>query len=174
MGIPLCLVVVSSLGRKLFEALERLCIRASACRDQKWLPLLTYILLGNVLFIWVAAAIFGYIENWAYIDAVYYTFITLSTIGFGDFIPGKRSTTYQHRSATWCYAGPLFTKRTYVFLQDLAKSRNREIVCHNDHIARKFDRHIGNAAADAPFKFQSDWKSLNPNLASSRFYEISR
>ena len=33
-------------------------------------------------------------------------------------------------------------------------------------------RHLGSAAADVPVKFQSDWKSLNPNLAASRLHEI--
>ena len=28
------------------------------------------------------------------------------------------------------------------------------------------------AAAEVPAKFQSDWKSLNPNLAASRLHEI--
>ena len=30
------------------------------------------------------------------------------------------------------------------------------------------------AAAEVPAKFQSDWKSLNPNLAASRLHEILR
>ena len=32
----------------------------------------------------------------------------------------------------------------------------------------------GTAAAEVPAKFQSDWKSLNPNLAASRLHEILR
>ena len=30
------------------------------------------------------------------------------------------------------------------------------------------------SAAEVPAKFQSDWKSLNPNLAASRLHEILR
>ena len=37
-----------------------------------------------------------------------------------------------------------------------------------------FDRHLGSSAAEVPAKFQSDWKSLNPNLAASRLHEILR
>ena len=36
----------------------------------------------------------------------------------------------------------------------------------------KFDRHLGSAVADVPVEFQSDWKSLNPNLVASRFHDI--
>ena len=56
-------------------------------------------------------------------------------------------------------------KRTDALPQDLVRSRSREIGCYNDHIALKFE---SSAAVDAPIKYQSDWKSLNPNLASSR------
>ena len=38
----------------------------------------------------------------------------------------------------------------------------------------KFNRHLGSTAVKMPVKFQSDWKSWNPNLAVSRLREISR
>ena len=41
-------------------------------------------------------------------------------------------------------------------------------------IALKFDRHLGNAAAEVPVKFQSDCKILNPNLVASRLNKILR
>ena len=61
--------------------------------------------------------------------------------------------------------GPLFSKRTDVLPQDIVKSRSREIGCYNDRIALKFDSHLGSAA-------QSDWKSVNANLASSSLLDI--
>ena len=71
-------------------------------------------------------------------------------------------------------SGPLFTKRPDVLLQDLVKSRSREIGCYDGRIALQFDRHLGSAAADVPVKLQSYWKSLNPNLAASGLREILR
>ena len=65
-------------------------------------------------------------------------------------------------------------KTSYRKIQNLVKSRSREIGCYNDRIALKFDRHLGSAAAEVPVKFQSDWKSPNPNLAASRLHEIFR
>ena len=64
--------------------------------------------------------------------------------------------------------------RTDVLPQDLVKSRSHEIGCCNYRIAIKFYRHLGSAAAEVPVKFQSDWKSVNPNLAASRLHEILR
>ena len=69
-------------------------------------------------------------------------------------------------------SGPLFTKRLDVLPPNLVKSRSREIGCYNYRTALKLDRHLGSGAAEGPVKFQSDWKSLNPNLATSRLYEI--
>ena len=70
--------------------------------------------------------------------------------------------------------GRLFTKRIDVLPHDLVKSENREIGCYNNHITLKFDSHLGSVAADVPVKFQSDRKSLNPNLPPSGLHEILR
>uniref|UniRef100_A0A0N5A490 Ion_trans_2 domain-containing protein n=1 Tax=Parastrongyloides trichosuri TaxID=131310 RepID=A0A0N5A490_PARTI len=43
--------------------------------------LLLYIALGGVLF--------AILESWTYMDAFYYCFVSLTTIGFGDFVPER-------------------------------------------------------------------------------------
>ena len=42
-----------------------------------------------ILIIVIPAAGFADLEGWTYEDSVYFCFITLTTIGFGDFVPGK-------------------------------------------------------------------------------------
>ncbi|KAK7078823.1 hypothetical protein SK128_013851 [Halocaridina rubra] len=49
---------------------------------------LIYIAAGFVIFIFIPAVIFMTIENWTYLEGVYYCFITLTTIGFGDLATG--------------------------------------------------------------------------------------
>jgi len=47
-----------------------------------------YIILG--------AFLFKYSENWEPLVAAYFCFITLSTIGFGDYVPGTSLDVYTH------------------------------------------------------------------------------
>ena len=54
------------------------------------------------------------------------------------------------------------------------KSRSHEIGTLNCRIALKFDKHIGNTAAEVPVKFQSDQTILNTHLAATRLCEILR
>ena len=54
------------------------------------------------------------------------------------------------------------------------KSRSRAIGCYDDHVALEFNRRLDSAADEVTVEFQSDWKSLNPNLVASRLREILR
>uniref|UniRef100_A0A0N7ZAV4 Potassium channel domain-containing protein n=1 Tax=Scylla olivacea TaxID=85551 RepID=A0A0N7ZAV4_SCYOL len=48
-----------------------------------------YITLGFVVFIFLPAALLSSLEGWSYLTAVYYSYITLTTIGFGDYVTGN-------------------------------------------------------------------------------------
>merc|ERR1712066_1012388 len=43
--------------------------------------LLSYLVCGAILF--------AHWEDWTYLDGAYFCFISLMTIGFGDFVPGS-------------------------------------------------------------------------------------
>ncbi|EDW76975.1 uncharacterized protein Dwil_GK21143 [Drosophila willistoni] len=60
----------------------------------------SYILGGAVLFAaW---------ENWSYLDSAYFCFITLTTIGFGDFVPAKGVKDESEQSIAYCSLYLLF------------------------------------------------------------------
>ena len=63
---------------KLVEDLRLITIPVTTCL----LILISYIIFGAVLFAaW---------EGWNYMDGAYFCFISLMTIGFGDFVPGNK------------------------------------------------------------------------------------
>ena len=70
-----------------------------------------------------------------------------------------------------CFQGLYSLSGRMPLPQDLGKSRNRKIGCYNVRIILKCDRQRGNAAADVPVKFQSDWKSININRAALRLHK---
>lgn len=51
--------------------------------------ILMYLVPGFMMFIFFPAFLFSYYEGWDYDEAVYYAFVTLTTIGFGDYVAGK-------------------------------------------------------------------------------------
>lgn len=53
------------------------------------MDILTYLIPGVLMFIFLPAAAFAYFEEWEYDEGVYYAFVTLTTIGFGDIVAGK-------------------------------------------------------------------------------------
>ena len=104
-GIPLTLVLFTALVERLMiltnALLQLLADRyghiysAFHIRLIHIVILLTFLIM--VVFL-VPAAIFSYIEDsWNFLDAFYYCFISMATIGLGDYIPGDH-TEQTHRT----------------------------------------------------------------------------
>jgi len=96
-GVPLTCILMAKnselLSRKLLHLYKRLKrkYRPDAPADsKKTLYALTwaYMVFGFVVFMFLPSVAFVYLEGWTYDTALYYTFITLSTIGFGEFVGG--------------------------------------------------------------------------------------
>lgn len=49
-----------------------------------------YLIPGVTFFIFIPACLFVLFEDWDYDIAVYYAFVTLTTIGFGDYVAGMQ------------------------------------------------------------------------------------
>lgn len=56
--------------------------------DTIMVPIMLNLILISV-YIVTGAVLFSYWEKWTMVEAGYFTFITLSTVGLGDYVPGK-------------------------------------------------------------------------------------
>lgn len=59
----------------------------NSTQKQAFLVLLIYVVLGSLIFSILPAIGFHYLEGWRFLDAWYFTIITLTTVGFGDYTP---------------------------------------------------------------------------------------
>jgi hypothetical protein len=90
-GIPLTFLMLQGLGQQLTHLSDKvnnlkLCSKRPDLN--KYLNMVIIILIGVSLLFVGPTFLFMNVEGWRMMDAIYYCFVTLSTIGFGDFIPG--------------------------------------------------------------------------------------
>lgn len=48
------------------------------------------ILIGCLIFLAVPTVVFHEVEEWTFLESLYFVVITLTTVGFGDYVPGGR------------------------------------------------------------------------------------
>ncbi|XP_053315418.1 potassium channel subfamily K member 17 [Spea bombifrons] len=92
-GIPLNLILLNRIGQRMLTAVHR-CgeLFGRKVRRQKITKMSTNfcaVVIGLLLFFLLPPILFGAIEGWTYEEGFYYSFITLSTIGFGDYVIGR-------------------------------------------------------------------------------------
>lgn len=65
---------------------------------QKWhvppglvrmLSAVLFLLIGCLLFVLTPTFVFSYMESWSKLEAIYFVIVTLTTVGFGDYVPGE-------------------------------------------------------------------------------------
>ena len=125
-GIPVALVFLSALGDILNRLLNRLIWRLGKKAERplvKTIVLISFTLVGLCLFIFFPAIIFYAIEPWSYFESVYFGFVSLTTVGFGDFVPtlsqdGSLHGLYRICSAVWIWLGLAFVSLLITRIQD--------------------------------------------------------
>ncbi|CAH1792441.1 unnamed protein product [Owenia fusiformis] len=94
LGIPLTMLLLTGLGSKIHRCLTCCCTKISFCkrhpRSGGAIKSLILFIIGAGIFIFAPTVAFNIVEDWSYLEGAYYAFITLSTIGFGDFVAGQR------------------------------------------------------------------------------------
>ncbi|XP_022330085.1 potassium channel subfamily K member 2-like [Crassostrea virginica] len=138
LGIPMMALLLTGLGEKLDGLLkpikDKVFIKDKERLDQL-LKTLILILLILVVMCFIPAGIFAAIEGWSYGDAVYYTLITLTTIGFGDFVIGTSDSDYRALyklfSCLWILIGLASVALLLSNIQDLYKRTGPEAKAEN-------------------------------------------
>uniref|UniRef100_A0A3B5LVI2 Potassium channel, subfamily K, member 17 n=1 Tax=Xiphophorus couchianus TaxID=32473 RepID=A0A3B5LVI2_9TELE len=114
-GIPLNVVVLNRVGKYML-ALERnvsdFLEGKSGRKLQRCTRFFVHLfcfICGTVLFFIMPMLVFQQQEGWTYSQAIYYCFITLSTIGFGDFVASNPDKDYPDwysvLMASWIFFG---------------------------------------------------------------------
>ncbi|XP_073466139.1 potassium channel subfamily K member 1-like [Aquarana catesbeiana] len=98
-GIPFTLSLLSIVAQKWTILLRdiplRYCHRRWNTLNNKtleWIHAIVVISFMCLLCFFIPAILFNSLEeNWGYADALYFCFISLSTVGLGDYVPGEQS-----------------------------------------------------------------------------------
>ena len=116
-GIPLTLIMFTALVERLMIVTSKFLrfMQDKLGHLYKSLQIrlmhLSIILLILIVFIFlIPAGILTVLEDdWNYLDAIYYCFISLTTIGLGDYIPGDNPKQQQRALYKICTTGKIFS-----------------------------------------------------------------
>ncbi|XP_076875050.1 potassium channel subfamily K member 15 isoform X2 [Brachyhypopomus gauderio] len=103
LGIPLTLVMFQSLGERMNTFVRYLLHRAKKCLGfrRTGVSMENMVLVGFLSCLGtlcLGAAAFSHFEGWTFFHAYYYCFITLTTIGFGDFVALQKKGDLQEKT----------------------------------------------------------------------------
>lgn len=95
-GIPLCLTWISQLGTFFGSRAKRLSQvllhKGLSVRRVQFICTTIFLLWGLLFHLIIPPLIFMTVEGWSYLEGLYFCFITVSTVGFGDYVAGVNTT----------------------------------------------------------------------------------
>ncbi|XP_037550465.1 potassium channel subfamily K member 5a [Nematolebias whitei] len=113
-GVPLCFTWISELG-KFFGGRAKhlgqyLTKKGVSLRKAQFTCTAIFLLWGVLIHLVLPPFVFMSQEGWTYIEGLYFSFVTLTTIGFGDFVAGVDPNTeypalYRYFVEVWIYLG---------------------------------------------------------------------
>ena len=144
MGIPLFLVYMATLGKCLLGIWNAIVLRfpskrVSTSKRIENYSVVVLVILAFVMVIFIPAAIFQRSERqWTYSEAVYFTIVSLTTVGFGDYAPAARhlqGLNYVILYVTWLFVGLAIISvivakmsQVYTEVEGFAISRSKKYV----------------------------------------------
>ncbi|KAM9307422.1 potassium channel subfamily K member 9 [Pholidichthys leucotaenia] len=113
LGIPLTLVMFQSLGERMNTFVKYLLKRIKKCcgmsiTDVSMENMVTVGFFSCIGTLCIGAAAFSHYEDWSFFQSYYYCFITLTTIGFGDFVALQKNRALQKK--------PLYVAFSFMYI----------------------------------------------------------
>ncbi|KAI1730485.1 ion channel domain-containing protein [Ditylenchus destructor] len=111
-GIPLGLVTFQSVGERINHIIRSCLMRIGQSLSKRGSSILQNVKSRHLLFvsstigvltITIGTIVFHKLEHWSLFDSYYYCVITLSTIGFGDFVPLQTRGRLQNDVGYWAF-----------------------------------------------------------------------
>ncbi|XP_075940591.1 potassium channel subfamily K member 2b isoform X1 [Anarhichas minor] len=98
LGIPLFGFLLAGVGDQLgtifgkgIAKVEKMIVKWKVSQTKiRVISTLIFILFGCLIFVALPVVIFKHIEGWSTLESIYFVVITLTTIGFGDFVAGEK------------------------------------------------------------------------------------
>ncbi|XP_014874896.1 potassium channel subfamily K member 5-like [Poecilia latipinna] len=113
-GIPLCLVWISTLGSFFGDRAKRLSgiliEKGVSVKKVQLTCTALFLLWGLLVHLVIPPLVFMSVEGWSYLEGIYFSFITLTTVGFGDYVAGvnpdiEYPKLYRIIAELWMYMG---------------------------------------------------------------------
>ncbi|XP_056620857.1 potassium channel subfamily K member 5b isoform X2 [Triplophysa dalaica] len=91
-GIPLCLTWISELGTFFGGRAKRLSQvllhKGLIAKKVQFVCTAIFLLWGFLVHLIIPSFVFMCFENWTYLEGLYFSFTTMTTVGFGDYVAG--------------------------------------------------------------------------------------
>uniref|UniRef100_A0A8C9Z9C4 Potassium two pore domain channel subfamily K member 4 n=1 Tax=Sander lucioperca TaxID=283035 RepID=A0A8C9Z9C4_SANLU len=94
-GIPMFGILLAGVGdhmgtvlRRAVAKIETLFLRKVRPTTVRVISAVLSILIGCLIFLAVPTVVFQKVEQWSFLESLYFVVITLTTVGFGDYVPG--------------------------------------------------------------------------------------
>ncbi|XP_063758328.1 potassium channel subfamily K member 2-like isoform X2 [Eleginops maclovinus] len=107
LGIPLFGFLLAGVGDQLgtifgkgIAKVEKMIVKWKVSQTKiRVISTLIFILFGCLIFVALPVVIFKHIEGWSTLESIYFVVITLTTIGFGDFVAGEKDISCHEESS---------------------------------------------------------------------------
>lgn len=111
------LILLTLLSKILNNIIEWLLNKLGKHTRKRWVKILTFVVIlftGLIFFILIPSVLFLPLQGWTYFEGIYYCFVTLTTVGFGDLVPTQSANNarfqgiYRVCTSGWIWFGLAF------------------------------------------------------------------